>query len=142
MGKLVDHLHVCTIILLSTMCQIIAIFVFWGLTKGQVLLYLFAIVYGAFGGASFVVWPGCSLAIRRSVPGCHVDTGFVLSLLAAGKGLGSVASGPLSTALLRSGWHIQSKAAYGTEFGGIIVFTGISALLGIIACGGRLLRIV
>jgi MFS family permease len=142
LGSLVDHFHVCTVILLSTLCQLIAIFVFWGLTNGQVLLYLFAILYGVFGGASFAIWPGCSLAIRKAIPGCHVDTGFVLSLLSAGKGLGSVASGPLSTALLQSGWQVHTKLAYGSDFGAIIVFTGISAMFGIIACVGRLFRIV
>ena len=142
LGSLVDHLHVCTIILFSTLGQLIAIFVFWGLTNGQALLYLFAIVYGVFGGASFATWPGCSLAIRKAIPGCYVDTGFVLSLLTAGKGVGSVASGPLSAALLQSGWQGHAKLAYGSDFGAIIVFTGVSAMLGVIACAGRLFRIV
>lgn len=142
LGSLVDHLHVCTIILLSTLCQAIAIFLFWGLTNGQALLYIFAIVYGAFGGAAFAVWPGCSLAIRRAIPECHVDTGFVLSLLTAGKGLGSVASGPLSTALLNSSWQVHAKFAYGSDFGALILFTGISAMFGVVACIGRALRIV
>lgn len=142
LGGLVDHLHVCTIILLSTLCQLVAIFVFWGLTNGQAMLYLFAIFYGAFGGAAFATWPGCSLAIRKAIPECHVDTGFVLSLLTAGKGIGSVASGPLSAALLSSGWQSHAKLAYGSEFGALIVFTGISAMFGAIAYAGRVFRIV
>ena len=142
LGSLVDHLHVCTIILLSTLGQLVAIFVFWGLANGQVLLYLFAVLYGVFGGAAFALWPGCTLAIRKAIPRCHVDTGFVLSLLTAGKGLGSVVSGPLSTALLHSGWHVRAKFAYGSDFGALIVFTGVSAMLGVIACVARVFRIV
>ena len=142
LGGLVDHFHVCTVILLSTLGQLIAIFVFWGLTNGQALLYIFAIVYGIFGGAFVATWPGASLAIRRAIPGCYVDTGFVLSLFTMGKGLGSVVSGPISTALLQSGWHVNAKLAYGSEFGGMIVFTGVSAALGVIAAFGRVFRIV
>ena len=142
LGGLVDYLHVCTIILLSTLFQLIAVFVFWGLTNGQAMLYLFAIVYGAFGGAAFAVWPGCSLAIRKAIPDCHVDTGFVPSLMTAGKGIGSVASGPLSATLLGSGWQMHAKLAYGSEFGALIIFTGISAMFGAVAYAGRVFRLV
>ena len=142
LGGLVDRFHVCTVLLLSTLCQLVAIFVFWGLTNGQAMLYLFAVLYGIFGGASSAIWPGCSMAIRSATPRCYVDTGFVLSLMTAGKGIGSVASGPLAAALLQSGWHSHAKFAYGSQYGSLIVFTGVSALFGGIACFGRLFRIV
>ncbi|KAF7186962.1 MFS transporter asaE, partial [Pseudocercospora fuligena] len=143
LGSLVDIFHVSTIILVSTLGQLVAIFAIWGLTNGQALLYLFAIIYGIFGGASFATWPGCSLAIRRAVPDtCYLDITFVLSLLTAGKGLGSVASGPLSSALIRSAWHGEARLAYGSDYGALIVFTGISALFGGLACIGRMLRLV
>ncbi|KAK5702465.1 hypothetical protein LTR17_022298 [Elasticomyces elasticus] len=142
LGNLVDRFHVSTVILLATLAQLVAIFVFWGLTNGQAMLYLFAIIYGVFGGAAFVTWPGCAWAIRNAIPSCHVDMAFVLSLLTAGKGLGSVIGGPIGIALMNAGWQGEGGSAYSSDFAAVIVFTGVSSLLGGLAWVGRVFRIV
>ena len=53
----------------------------------------------------------------------------IFDLLTADKEIGCVISGPLRDVLLKSGngWH--ATAAYETEYGLLIVFTGITALL-------------
>ena len=37
-------------ILVSTIGEVVAIFIFWGLTTSQPMLYMFALVWGLFGG--------------------------------------------------------------------------------------------
>lgn len=61
-----------------------------------------------------------------------MDTGFIFGLLAGGRGIGNVISGPLSVALLTgSRWVRDSKnPGYSGEYGGIILFTGLTAVLG------------
>jgi hypothetical protein len=54
----------------------------------------------------------------------------VLAVLAAGRGIGSVLSGPLSQALVGSmPWKGEAFGAYGTGYGPLILFTGITATL-------------
>lgn len=66
----------------------------------------------------------------------EVDKTVVFAWLAAGRGIGNVASGPLSEALVRVGkW--KAGWAFGTGYGALIVFTGVSALLGGLSVVGR-----
>lgn len=61
----------------------------------------------------------------------RAEAGLVFGLLAAGRGIGSVGSGPLSEALLSNRpWVGDAFLGYGTGYGGLIVFTGVSAMLG------------
>lgn len=55
----------------------------------------------------------------------------VFACLAAGRGVGNVAPGPLSEALIKGiPWRGGADFAYGSGYGTLIVFTGITALLG------------
>ena len=59
------------------------------------------------------------------------DTTIVFSLLAAGRGIGNVMSGPLSQKLLESRpWEGSADLGYGTAFGTLIAFVGITCALG------------
>lgn len=111
-----------------------------GLTTSQAMLYVFVILWGLTGGGFAANWAGCANAIRQS--GYHVDTGMVISLLCVSKGVGSVASGPISEKLIHVQPFHDAGFAYGTRYGVLIVFTGISATLGGIACLGRLAKLV
>ncbi|KAK5118294.1 hypothetical protein LTR62_002807 [Meristemomyces frigidus] len=139
-GKLVDHYHVTTIILLATGISTVAILIFWGLTNNQAMLYIFAILWGLSGGGFAATWAGCTAAIQKS---CRsLDAGLVMSLLCAGKGVGSVLTGPISEKLLQvQPWH-GAAFAYGGEYGAVIVFTGITAVAGGCACIGRILHML
>lgn len=66
-----------------------------------------------------------------------VDPGMVFACLAAGRGIGNVVSGPLSEALMGKGADWHAELAYGSGFGPLIVFTGVSAALGGLSCVGR-----
>jgi hypothetical protein len=59
----------------------------------------------------------------------------VFGLLAGGRGIGNVVSGPLSTLLLRQGsvgdpHGSDGATAYDSKYGALIIFTGITAIFG------------
>lgn len=68
----------------------------------------------------------------------RAEAGLIFGLLAAGRGIGSVVSGPLSEALLSERpWAGDAILGYGTGYGALIVFTGVSAMLGGMGWVGR-----
>ena len=139
-GAIVDRFHVTTAILMATLGSMLAIFVFWGLTQSQAMLYVFVIIWGLTGGGFAATWAGCANAIRKS--GHDVDTGLVISLLCASKGIGSLISGPISEQLLQVPPLGHAGFAYGTRYGAVILFTGVSASLGGVACLGRMVKMI
>ncbi|KAF1991855.1 MFS general substrate transporter [Aulographum hederae CBS 113979] len=129
-GMLNDQYKVTTVILISTVGSTIAVFLCWGLSSHMALLVVFSMLYGFFAGGFSSTWSGVLTEIKASSP--SIDTGFVFGLLAGGRGVGNIISGPLSLALLaHSDWLHDGKSwGYSTEFGPMIIFTGVSVLLG------------
>ena len=128
-GALIDHFHVTTVAAISTIGATASVFLLWGLAESLPMLYMFALVYGLFAGGFSSIYTGIIKEVQRRQPG--TEAGTVFGLLAAGRGIGSVVSGPLSEALLSARpWMGEAKLGYGTGFGGLIVFTGVSAALG------------
>lgn len=99
-------------------------------------------IWGVFGGGFSATWSGCVTAMKQEGSGSNINTATVIALLAAGKGIGAVISGPLSEHLLEAGrtWH--ASFAYGSGYGVLIVFSGVSATLGGTAWIGRLMRLI
>jgi MFS family permease len=129
-GILIDRMHVTSVILISTIGATVSIFLAWGLSMGLPLLCIFALLYGVFGGGFTSTYTGMIKEVQRKTP--NAETGTIFGLLAAGRGVGAVLSGPLSEALLRDGsWKSAAGLGYGTGYGPLIVFTGVTAL-----CGG------
>lgn len=73
-----------------------------------------------------------------------VGMGVLMGFFSAGRGIGAVVSGPVSEALLRRG---KGRAvgglvaggfemAFGGMYGGVVVFTGVSAAVGGLVCLG------
>ena len=56
--------------------------------------------------------------MKRANPTGHADLGLIVALMAAGRGVGAVISGPLSERLLEVGWKSNAHFAYGTVYGG------------------------
>jgi len=69
--------------------------------------------------------------------------GTLMGLFAAGRGIGAVLSGPISEVLLRrdslngTGDGEEVKFGYQTKYGVLIVFTGVSALFGLLCFGAK-----
>ncbi|OTA89201.1 hypothetical protein M434DRAFT_398716 [Hypoxylon sp. CO27-5] len=135
MGWFIDRLHVTTCILLSTIGATIGALVIWGLSSSLGLLYFFCIVYGLFAGSYTAAWPGIMGDVVRKGEAAgkgYIDPGMVFGWLAAGRGIGNVVSGPLSENLIQGlPWKGDTPAfGYGSGYGSLIVFTGVTALLG------------
>ncbi|KAK2605488.1 hypothetical protein N8I77_008321 [Diaporthe amygdali] len=59
----------------------------------------------------------------------HIDPIMVFVMLAAGRGFGNVISGPISQVMYHSKpWEGAAALAYGSGYGSLIVFTGVTAL--------------
>ncbi|KAH7135727.1 major facilitator superfamily domain-containing protein [Dendryphion nanum] len=129
-GSLGDHFSVTSVVLVSTIGSAVAVLCFWGLSSHVALLTIFAITYGFFAGGFSSTWSGVLTNLKEQSP--TLDTGFIFGLLAGGRGIGNVISGPLSVALLGGGGVGGGKVGggYGGEYGWLILFTGITSVLG------------
>jgi len=138
MGTLIDRLDVTTCILISTLGATAGTFLLWGLASSLPVLYVFCVVYGLFAGSFTSAWTGIMKEVAKgggdgegNVAGRSVDPSMVFAFLAAGRGVGNVASGPLSEVMVRGlPWQGKAAAGYGSGFGTLIVFTGVTALVG------------
>ncbi|KAK3901666.1 monocarboxylate transporter 10 [Staphylotrichum tortipilum] len=138
MGWMIDRLEVTRCLLVSTVGATAGTLLLWGLSVNLPVLYLFAVVYGLFAGAYTSAWPGIMKVITGrgsdgsgSGHGKAADPSMVFAFLAMGRGVGNVISGPLSEVLVGGmPWKGQAFGGYGSGYGGLIAFTGASALLG------------
>ncbi|KAH9214100.1 major facilitator superfamily domain-containing protein [Leptodontidium sp. 2 PMI_412] len=128
LGHLCDKMHVSHVIAISTFGSTFSVFLFWGPAKEVARLIVFAMVYGAFAGGYSALWAGMMKEVQK-VKGCEeVGMGVLMGAFAAGRGIGAVASGPLSEILLNM--PIGGVAGFNSEYGTLIVFTGASAFAG------------
>ncbi|KAM0230279.1 hypothetical protein ACHAP5_011402 [Fusarium lateritium] len=137
MGLIADKWHVTTCIFLSTIGAVLATFLLWGFAGQMTVLYIFCVFYGLFAGAFSGTWPGVSRQIAYSTQhqgapseDLSYDPVMITGFLIAGRGVGNIASGPLSEALFRA---VRADSGNNWGLGGyaaIIVFTGITALGG------------
>ncbi|KAF2035087.1 MFS general substrate transporter [Setomelanomma holmii] len=125
MGMATDRFHVTNCLLVSSLGSAIGVFLLWGFSTSLAPLYIFSIVYGGFAGCQSSAWSAITrntIERKRSV-----DSGMVWACLSAGKGVGNLCSGPLSEALLHAG-NWSADMTYGSGYGALIVFTGVTAL--------------
>ncbi|KAH6884797.1 major facilitator superfamily domain-containing protein [Thelonectria olida] len=146
MGFLSDRVHVTTCFLISAVGTTIGTFFLWGFSTNLAVLYIYCIMYGFFAGSYTSAWPGVMRQVssapavqtqrddggaRTNTGGSSFDPAMVMGVLSAGRGIGNIVSGPLSSALLDGmPWKGQAAAGYGTGYGTLIVFTGTTALAG------------
>lgn len=136
MGMLIDRFHVTTVILLSTIGASMSVFLFWGFSTALPLLCVFSILYGFFAGGLVSTIAGMIKVVKQRDE--YADVGTLLGLLSAGRGIGAVISGPLSESLLKGRpWEGQAGEAYGSGFGSLIVFTGVTATVGGVSFIGK-----
>ncbi|KAL2836950.1 major facilitator superfamily domain-containing protein [Aspergillus pseudoustus] len=113
----------------------LATFLFWGLTsEGNIaLLILFSLTFGFFSGGYSATWGGMLKQLERESAERNeaVDPGMLYGLLNGVRGVGYASGGFAGVELLRLGTvSVNRRFGYGTEYGGLILFTGLSSLLG------------
>ncbi|OJD28464.1 hypothetical protein ACJ73_00125 [Blastomyces percursus] len=129
MGTIIDKWDVTTCILLSTIGSSLGVFLLWGFSVSLAPLLVFAVVYGLFAGSYTSTWPGIMRDIVEKK--ASADSTMVLAWLSAGRGIGNIVSGPLSEALLKNmPWKGQAGYGYGSGYGTLIVFTGVTGVIG------------
>ena len=128
-GPLGDRLRVSTLVAISAAGSVLSVLLCWGFAAEVGTLAVFSISYGFFAGAYSTTWSGMLSEIKREDEA--VETGLLFGILAGGRGIGNIISGPVSSALLAAKWTpSRSAGGYGTEYGPVILFTGASALMG------------
>lgn len=136
MGSLTDRLHVTSVIGIATVGATLSVFLLWGFATSLPLLCMFSLLYGLTAGGFSSTWAGCIQEVRKTHD--RAEPGIVFGLWAAGRGIGSVVSGPLSEALVSGKpWAGEAALGYGSGYGLLILFTGISAMLGGTAWVGK-----
>ncbi len=133
LGFLGDRLHVTTVTMIATLGAVTAVFGLWSFAQYASVLYLFALMYGFFAGGYSTTWTGIMREVKKVDEKAEAVS--IFGLLAAGRGIGAVSSGPLSEALL-------SKVDWQRGYGALIIFTGITAALGATGWVGKKLRLV
>ena len=109
-------------------------FFFWGLAaKGSLaLLILFSVTFGFFSSGYSATWGGMLKHLERESAERNeaLDSGMLYGLLNGVRGIGYASGGFASLALLDAGsmpWG--ARFGYGTSYGPLIVFTGLSSIL-------------
>ncbi|KAK9420504.1 putative Monocarboxylate transporter 2 [Seiridium unicorne] len=132
MGFLSDRLQVTTCMIISAAGAATSVFLVWGLSASLPALYVFCVLYGLFAGSWASIWPAIMKeASQRSESDGHgyVDPVMVQGYLCVGRGLGNVISGPLSDSLLKGmPWQGKAIAGYGSGYGILILYTGLTAV--------------
>ncbi|KAL2144852.1 hypothetical protein VTI28DRAFT_8412 [Corynascus sepedonium] len=142
LGSMTDKLPATTCLVLSGVGASVAALTLWGLTSTLAGVYAFCVLYGLFAGGYTSIWPGIMRETTASPPrresepegeqiDAYVDPSLVFGWLCAGRGIGNVVSGPLSSLLIHGRpWLGQAIGGYGSGYGSLIVYTGISAVVG------------
>ncbi|ROV89932.1 hypothetical protein VSDG_08219 [Cytospora chrysosperma] len=150
-GWLIDQFHVTTCVMISTIGATLGTFLLWGCAFDMPMVYIYCVSYGLSAGSFTTTWTG----VMREVSGKDMlstpstassgpespmsgfagpypgatDPVMVYVLLAAGRGIGNVLSGPMSQAMYHAmPWKGEASFGYGSGYGSLIVFTGITAL--------------
>jgi predicted MFS family arabinose efflux permease len=138
-GYLSDNAHfrlsASTVTAISALSSAIATFLFWGMAEGggTSLLVVFAITFGFFASGYSATWGGVMIEMERDAAGRNeaVDSGVLYGLLNGARGIGYVGGGIISVPLIKAGSMAEmGKFGYGTTYGPLIVFTGLSLALG------------
>lgn len=106
----------------------------WGLASNRIpaVLILFALTYGFFSSGYSSTWGGWIKDFEREAVESNeaINTGMLVGLFNGARGIGYVVSGVAGVELLNAGAIDSSNWGYGTKYGGLILFTGLSAVIG------------
>jgi len=129
-GALVDRMEVTKVLLGISVAAAVSILAVWGVSTSLGVLCVFALLYGFSAGAYSTAWTGMIKDVKTR--GATADANVIFGFLAAGRGLGATISGPLSEALIAGSAALRDEAkfGYGSEYGTLVIFSGVTALVG------------
>lgn len=120
---------------ISSISSALSVFLLWGLAPrtSMATLALFSIIFGFFASGYSSTWGGVIKQLEHESADRNeaIDIGVVYGLLNGARGLGYVSGGLVGVQLLRSGGvGGPAKSGYGTEYGPLIIFTGLVSIFG------------
>ncbi|KAK4609462.1 MFS-type transporter pynF [Fulvia fulva] len=110
-------------------------FLLWGLSSNRIegVLIAFSLLCGFFAGGYSSTWGGWIKDLEQEAVARNeaIDTGMLYGLFNGARGVGYVISGVAGVELLQVG-SVQENMrwGYGTKYGALILFTGVSAVVG------------
>lgn len=127
-GVLSDRTDVTIVMLLASGGAAVAVLLGWGLATSVPALCVASLAYGLFGGGFSTAYSGIirDVQVRQQ----EADSSLIFGLLVGGRGVGAVVSGLLSGVLIDGGQWRSAKFGYGSQYGPLIVFTGVTAIVG------------
>lgn len=146
LSSMSDRFSVYSMILISSLGSTLAVFLLWGLSSSSAgLIVAFALCYGFFAGSFTATFAGAAQELRRVTPGGHrgnAEIGSIFGLLSMARGIGNIACGPLSEALLRAGAMGKGASAISGMFGPLIVFAGTTAAITMGSWAAKVLNMI
>jgi len=129
------RLSTTTVTCISAISSALSVFLFWGLTSegSMALLVLFSITFGFFAGGYSATWGGIINELEREATQSNeaIDSGMLYGLLNGARGIGYVSGGLAGVPLLKVGSTSSLGGfGYGTTYGPLIIFTGLSTIFG------------
>jgi predicted MFS family arabinose efflux permease len=129
------NLSVQTVSAIPPVCCALSTFLLWGLTtEGAIgLLIVFSMTFGFFSSGYSATWGGMLKQMEREAAERNeaIDPGMLYGLLNGVRGIGYASGGIAGVGLLNVGTILASQRfAFGTSYGPLILFTGLSSLLG------------
>jgi len=123
-GVLTDRWSPKGVIIVSALASMNGAALLWGFSASPALILIFGFTHGFFTGCMTASWPGVIGEIVERDTTLTAEPSLIFALFVAGRGIGNVASGPLSQSLLHL--PILSKAisyGYGSMYGSMILFS-------------------
>lgn len=107
----------------------------WGLASNRIpaLLIAFSILCGLFAGGYSSTWGGWVKDLEREAVEANeaINTGMLYGLFNGARGVGYVVSGFAGVELLKAGALPGAERwGFGTRYGALILFTGLSSIVG------------
>jgi MFS family permease len=140
-GYLTDNkrfdLSASAVTAISATSSALSAWLLWGLSgqhhSAMPLLTVFSITFGFFAGGYSATWGGILNEMEKEAIDRNeaLDTGVMYGLLNGARGIGYVSGGLAGVPLLKAGMSSEmSGFAYGTDYGPLIVFTGLCSIFG------------
>lgn len=123
-GILNDRWSPKGIIIASALASMNGAALLWGFSASPTVILLFGLTHGFCTGCTTACWPGVIGEIVERDTTLTAEPSLIFALFVAGRGIGNVASGPLSQSLLHL--PILSRAlsyGYGSKYGSMILFS-------------------
>nr|XP_019042357.1 hypothetical protein I302_08960 [Kwoniella bestiolae CBS 10118]OCF21287.1 hypothetical protein I302_08960 [Kwoniella bestiolae CBS 10118] len=139
-GHLADKISPRKLILLMALASGISVFAGWGAARDVGGLVGFSLAFGAFAGSYTALFSRFIAILNRDDP--HLPA-ILYSLFFLARGIGSIASGPLSSALMSHTSSLDgAKGGYGVgEYGVLIIWTGVGMVMSGVGAGYKSLKL-